>query len=126
MKLFIEYSGEETGFLIYDLGKDDKNRNIAYIKYISVLEKYRGKGMAISLLWYLYDILLLKKIRCVEFDDCSDLYRNKNNIYIKIGAKYIKDNAPEMIWKIWTKYVKKLYDKYSKKTKYVYIIKLYH
>ena len=121
MKLTIEYNEEETASLTYYIDK-----NIAYINYIKVLKKYRGKGMGISLLWNLYDILLLKKIRCVEFDDCSDLYRNKNNIYIKIGAKYIKDNAPEMIWKIWTKYVKKLYDKYSKKTKYVYIIKLYH
>jgi hypothetical protein len=123
MKLFIEYSGEETGFLIYDLGKDDKNRNIAYIKYISVLEKYRGKGMAISLLWYLYDILLTRKIRYVEFDDCSDLYRNKKNIYTKVGAKYIKNNGPEMIWKIWTKYTKNLREKYTKNTNNKYKIR---
>jgi len=113
MKLVLEYNGEEAGTLTYYIGKDDKNRNIGYINFIEVLEKYRGKGMATSLLWYLYDVLLDKKIRYVEFDDCSDLYRNKNNIYIRLGAKYVENNGPEMIWKICTKYVKKLKDDFN-------------
>ena len=118
MKLTIEYNGEEAGFLTYDIGKNSKDRTIGYINYINILEKYRGKGLANALLWHLYDIMLNEKISNIEFDDCSDLYRDKNNIYLKIGAKYIENSGPEMVWKIWTKYVKNLRQKYKNK-KYI-------
>jgi ribosomal protein S18 acetylase RimI-like enzyme len=117
MKLAIEYNGEEVGTLIYYIVKD-KKENRGYINYIDVLEKYRGKGMATCLLWNLYDILYKNGVKCIEFDDCSDLYRDKNNIYLKIGAKYIEESGPEMIWKIWTKYVRKLREEYKNNNEY--------
>jgi ribosomal protein S18 acetylase RimI-like enzyme len=117
MKLSVEYDGNEAATLIYYI-----ENSVSYINYINVLEKYRGKGMGTALLWHLYNILVDKKIRYVEFDDCSDLYRNKNNIYIKVGAKYIKDNGPEMRWKIYTKYVKKLKDNYYQSNRNIYKI----
>jgi GNAT superfamily N-acetyltransferase len=116
MKLILEYNGEEAGTLIYFIEKE-KDKDIGYINYIDVLEKYKGNGMGMALLWHLYDILR-EKIWCIKFDDCSDLYRHKNNIYIKVGAKYIENSGPEMVWKIWTKYVKNLRQKYKNK-KYI-------
>jgi ribosomal protein S18 acetylase RimI-like enzyme len=123
MKLAIEYNGEEAGILIYHIGKNSKNKIIGCINYINILEEYRGKGLAKALLWHLYDIMLNEKIRNIEFDDCSDLYRDKNNIYIKLGAKYIENSGPEMVWKIWTKYVKKLRYEYDNSNTNIYIIK---
>ena len=114
MKLAIEYKGEEAGTLIYYIEKDKKGKeNRGYINYIDVLEKYRGKGIATCLLWHLYDILYNKGVKHVEFDDCSDFYRDKNNIYLKVGAKYKEETGPEMRWKIWTKNVKMLREKYN-------------
>jgi ribosomal protein S18 acetylase RimI-like enzyme len=122
MKLTIEYNGEEAGLLIYHIGKNSKNKTVCCINYINILEEYRGKGLAKALLWHLYDIMLNEKISCIEFDDCSDLYRDKNNIYLKIGAKYVESSGPEMVWKIWTKYVKKLrYEYYMNNDNKFYI-----
>lgn len=112
MKLILEYDGKEVGSLIYYIGKD-KEKNRGYINYMNVLERYRGMGMATCLLWYLYDILYKEGIKYIEFDDCSDLYKDKNNIYLKVGAKYIENTGPEMIWKIRTKNVKMLREKYN-------------
>lgn len=113
MRLSVEYNGEEVGFLKYYIGKDDKGNKMGYINYMEVLIEYRGIGIATCLLWYLYDILNKEGIKCVELDDCSDLYRDKNNIYLKVGAKYIEETCPEMIWKIGTKTVKKIREKYK-------------
>lgn len=115
MKLIIEYEGEKAGFLIYYIGKDEKDKKRGYINYMKVLRKYRGMGLATCLLWHLYDILNKEGIKYIELDDCSDLYRDRNNIYLKIGAKYIEENGPEMVWKIGTKYVKKLREEYKEK-----------
>jgi hypothetical protein len=88
--------------------KVDKDDKESTIKFIEVKEENRGKGFGISLLWNFYDYIYKnqKNIRYILWDDCSDNYRLKKNIYIKIGAKYIEKSRPEMIWKIRTKDVR--------------------
>jgi ribosomal protein S18 acetylase RimI-like enzyme len=100
------------GFLTYLINKDEPN--IGTINYISVNQDQRGKGIGTKLLWTLYDYIKMdKKIKYVIWDDCSDYYRQKDNIYLKIGAKYINKNGPEMIWKINYKTVREKRKKYS-------------
>jgi len=102
----IEVENKVVGTLtFFEIDKDDKESTI---KFIEVKEENRGKGFGISLLWNFYDYIYKnhKNIRYILWDDCSDNYRLKKNIYIKVGAKYIEKSGPEMIWKIRTKDVR--------------------
>ncbi len=100
----------------YNLTDDDKE---ATIKFIEVLEEYRGKGIGTALLWSFYDYAItFDKLRYVLWDDCSDNCRLiRSNIYINVGAKYISTYGPEMRWRIRTKDVRKKREEYSSKIK---------
>lgn len=83
---------------------------------LNVYEDCRGKGFATALLWRLYDecVNTLKNIKYITWGDCSDRYAKSDNIYLKIGARYVEEGEPEMIWDIYSEQVKALYFKYLK------------
>lgn len=115
----IELDNRVVGFLTF---YEECNDNQAIISFISVLSEYRGKGIATTLLWHLYDYIYNNtKIRYIMWDDCSDNFRvSRKNIYIKVGAQYVEKNGPEMIWRIRTKKVREKRDKYNLKDYTIY------
>lgn len=100
----------------YKFTDDDKE---ATIKFIEVLEEYRGKGIGTALLWSFYDYAItFDKLRYVLWDDCSDNCRLvRCNIYLNVGAKYIGTYGPEMRWRIRTKEVRNKREQYLPKIK---------
>ena len=64
------------------------------IKWIQVNEKHRGKGYAKKLI---SNAINNHKINIVELDDCSDRFMKPDNLYIKMGFRYIEEEMPEMI-----------------------------
>lgn len=56
-----------------------------------------GKEYATHLIIYICKKANNQHIEYVTLDDCSNRYRDKNNIYIKLGFTYIDSYGPEMI-----------------------------
>ena len=105
--------GELTFYKFKDNDKE------ATIKFIEILEEYRGKGIGTYLLWKFYDyVITFDKLRFVLWDDCSDNCRViKSNIYVNVGAKYVDTYGPEMKWRIRTKEVRTKREQYLSKIK---------
>lgn len=93
--------------------KNEKNEGI--ITYMEIDKDFRGLGLGTFLLNYLYNFVIenYKDIKKIIFDDCSDHFRSHNNIYKKVGATYLYEEGPEMIW---------IVDGYKKEKKYKYKI----
>lgn len=108
---YILYENNIRGKLIFCCNKYE---NEGTIIYIDIDSEFRGLGMGTYLLLILYNYVIEnhKNIKYIVLDDCSDNYRCINNIYLNVGAKYVSDNGPEMIWKI--NRPKKIKDKYKK------------
>lgn len=112
IKFVIEYDSKLCGNLTYIEDTDEK---VGVINFISIEKEYRGKGMGTALLWNLYDYSISKgNVDHMLWDDCTDNFRKKNNIYKKIGATYIDKTGPEMKWKIHSKKIKNKRLKYDK------------
>lgn len=61
--------------------------------------EFRGRRIAISMMWHLYEVLKEHGIHRVEWSDCSDCYRLPRNLYLRIGAHYVYPDAdPSMLW----------------------------
>lgn len=87
------------------------NDNDISVNFINITENYRGLGFGTELLWRLYDYIIDNKnyndVNYVFWDDCSDNCRLvNNNIYIKVGSRYVYRSGPEMVWKIRSRVVK--------------------
>jgi GNAT superfamily N-acetyltransferase len=67
------------------------------ITSLYTFEGYRGKGYATVLLNWLFDEVKSKGYKTINVDDCTDLFRKPNNIYLVNGFKYIEEGYPEMI-----------------------------
>ena len=95
----------------------------ATLMYIDIYKKYRGKGLGTYLLWHMYDYIKDNHplVEYILWDDCSDNYRTKNNIYRNIGARYITIKGPEMIWKIQSRTKINKRKKYNKNIKGFFI-----
>jgi hypothetical protein len=112
IKFVIEYDSKICGNLTYIEDMDEK---VGVINFISIEKEYRGKGMGTALLWNLYDYSISKgNVDHMLWDDCTDNFRKKHNIYTKIGATYMDKTGPEMTWKIHSKKVKNKRLKYDK------------
>ena len=75
---------------------DDEDMSVN-ITGLYTFEAYRGKGYATTLLNWLFDNLKSKGYNTIKVDDCTDLFRKPNNIYLVNGFKYIEEGYPEMI-----------------------------
>lgn len=82
---------------------------------LNVYEDCRGKGYATALLWKLYDECVnnIKNIKYITWGDCSDRYAKPDNIYLKIGARYVEKGEPEMIWDIHSDHIKQIRNLYE-------------
>ena len=63
---------------------------------LHTFEGYRGKGYATVLLNWLFDIVKYKGYNTITLDDCTELFRKPNNIYLTNGFEYIEEGYPEM------------------------------
>lgn len=75
---------------------DDEDMSVS-ITSLYTFEGYRGKGYATVLLNWLFDEVKSKGYKTINVDDCTDLFRKPNNIYLVNGFKYIEEGYPEMI-----------------------------
>lgn len=66
--------------------------NTIYIKY--VMSKKRKIGT--FLLTMSFSEANRNNINNISLDDCSDFFQQTNNIYLKLGLKYVNDKYPEM------------------------------
>lgn len=73
----------------------DHINNITTIIYL--FSYVPGKGVGSSLIYYACKKSLEQNISKIELDDCSDHFRKKNNIYLKLGFRYISNFGPEMV-----------------------------
>jgi len=89
VEIYIKY---EEGYV---LGRVT-DRRIAYINHIYVHPQYRNKGFGTKLIHEFLENLIKLGVVHVLLDDFSDNYRKPNNIYYKIGFKYISKNGAEM------------------------------
>ena len=91
----------------------------ANITCLVVYERYRGLGLGTFLLWNVYEYIkeFYPSITLISWDDCSDHYKRKDNIYRKVEARYLFKNGPEMIWKIYSRRVEIKYKKYKEEYK---------
>lgn len=83
---------------------------------LNVYEDCRGKGFGTALLWRLYDECMncnIKNIKYITWGDCSDRYGKPDNLYVKIGACYVEEGEPEMLWDIYSDHVKRLKSAYT-------------
>ena len=64
---------------------------------LHTFEGYRDKGYATILLNWLFLEVKSKGCKTITLDDCTDLFRKPNNIYLVNGFKYIEEGYPEMI-----------------------------
>ena len=74
-----------------------------------IYENCREKGYARTLLWSVYDAYKQNNqknwyndyhVDAITWGDCSDRYRQDDNLYLKIGAYYKEEGDPEMVWDI--------------------------
>ena len=75
---------------------DDEAMSVS-ITSLYTFEGYSGKGYATVLLNRLFDEVKSKGYKTINVDDCTDLFRKPNNIYLVNGFKYIEEGYPEMI-----------------------------
>ena len=75
---------------------DDEDMSVS-LTSLHTFEDYRGKGYATVLLNWLFDEVKSKGYKTINVDDCTDLFRKPNNIYLVNGFKYIEEGYPEMI-----------------------------
>lgn len=83
------------GYLDYDINIDLET---VLILDLLIYESCRGKGYGKFLIQFLYNHILNNhsKIKKITLTDCTSRYRKQNNIYIKLGFKYIDDKDPDM------------------------------
>lgn len=90
---------------------------------LTVYEDCRGKGFATALLWRLYDESVNNnKIKYITWSDCSDRYGKLDNIYLNIGAYYVEEGEPEMLWDIHSDHVKRLRSAYHFPEHFIFCI----
>ena len=70
--------------------------NVCMIINLHTIEKHRGYGYGYKILEYIKRICIERNIQTIELDDCTDLFGQDNNIYLKAGFKYKEENQPEM------------------------------
>lgn len=75
---------------------DDDEMSIN-VNSLYTFEGYRDKGYATILLNWLFLEVKYKGYKTITLDDCTDLFRKPNNIYLVNGFKYIEEGYPEMI-----------------------------
>lgn len=69
----------------------------AFMTDLYVEEEFRGNGYGTFLMKSMFEELRLRYIRMVEWSDCSDRYRQPDNLYLKMGAFYkYPDSDPTM------------------------------
>ena len=88
------------------------------LKIMFIKSKIPKRGTATLLLLVTIINAYEKGIKTVSLDDMSDNYRKKNNIYIKLGLRYVNSQGPEMEGT--TKKVYKKWNYFNKKYKYIY------
>lgn len=69
----------------------------ANIVSIRTLEKFKGKGLASRLLTKVFEYLTEIGVKYIYLDDDSDRYRQSNNLYLKMGFNYLRQDGPEMV-----------------------------
>jgi hypothetical protein len=67
------------------------------IQYLHVNTRMRGHGLGTCLLASICLAASRLNTRTVALDDYSDQYRNRNNIYLRVGFIYTEQNDPAMI-----------------------------
>ena len=75
---------------------DDKEQQVN-ISDVCTTKEFRGMGYATLLLKHMVALAELKGYKTITLDDCSDLFMQPNNIYLKLGFQYVNANQPEMI-----------------------------
>jgi|LauGreDrversion4_2_1035121.scaffolds.fasta_scaffold11925_1 GNAT superfamily N-acetyltransferase len=99
------------GYLDYDINIELET---VLILDLLIYKSCRGKGYGNFLIQFLYNHIVNnhKEIKKITLVDCTSRYRKQNNIYIKLGFKYIDDKEPDMEFymskKLQTKKNKKL------------------
>ena len=71
--------------------------DIMYLNSLYTVKKYRRKGVASLLLKYMFHERRKNKCRKIELTDCSDMFQDKQNIYLKHGFHYENIGQPEMV-----------------------------
>lgn len=71
----------------------------AFMTDLYVEQEFRGNGYGTLLMKCMFEELRPRFIRLVEWSDCSDRYRQPDNLYLRVGAVYkYPDSDPTMCW----------------------------
>lgn len=93
------FSRDRHPRLIACLGCFIEDKEDSTMTDLYVHPEFRGRGIAISMMWHLYEVLQRSGVQRVEWSDCSDRYRQPGNLYLRIGAHYVHpDSDPSMVW----------------------------
>lgn len=95
------------GYIDYDISENNKT---VFICDFLIYEACRGKGYGKYLLTCFYNHIIekYKEIKKIILIDCTTRYRQKDNIYLKFGFKYVNKYEPDMKLKI--NYTKEIND----------------
>jgi N-acetylglutamate synthase-like GNAT family acetyltransferase len=91
--LEIQYDTDIIGYVEF---YTDDETDEANVSCINVNPNMRGKGFAYYLFLKMIEYLKQININTVTLDDDSDRYKQPNNLYIKLGFKYVSNSGPEM------------------------------
>ena len=66
---------------------------------LNINPQFRGHGYGSQLLQQVQKYVLTNHphIQILTLDDCSDHFHQDDNIYIKMGFRYVTDGFPEMV-----------------------------
>ena len=88
-----EQALENDGPRVVGTLTDKRTCQIMFL-YVPFVE--RGRGHAVTLLGSLAEMLAEDGCCRIELDDMSDRYRNKHNVYTRVGFHYSGRCGPEM------------------------------
>jgi len=91
----VKYNCDDIVAYIQFFTTDDSEE--AKVTTVYVNPQYYGKGLATELFKMVIQYLKELDFISIVLDDMSDNYRKSNNLYLKLGFKYVNEYGPEMI-----------------------------
>ena len=94
----MDVSLNKVGCIVQGYTAPDEHR--IYISDVCTYRGYGRRGLATFLLQYLFTWARQRGYNTLQLDDCSDLFGHPNNLYLKLGFRYIVAGQPEMECKL--------------------------
>ena len=87
-------NGNYIGYINFILDYETTETNV---KYMDIMEPYKGNGLSIYLFLLFCELSCYNGIDTITLDDMSERPWDKTNVYVKLGMEYLVYNEPEMV-----------------------------